>query len=131
MRLFDIYIDLLHEEKSNIMTAQEIADYIYDITPNKSDVPEYFINQVIKSNKTFKYKMVSIKDLLMSDPSLEEYVESNEERYGDDSENEYEPTYSELLQPIVVFNGEVIDGYSRVASHYHSREDLIYAYISQ
>lgn len=130
MKLLNFYTSLM-EESVNIMTAEEIADYISGITPNSSDVPDFFIKQVLKSEKTFKLQKISIEDLLASDPSLAEYVESGEERYGDEEENEYQPSPNELNNPIVVFNGEVIDGYSRVATHYQNGEDLIYGYVSQ
>jgi hypothetical protein len=121
----------MEDESMDIMTAEEIADYISRITPDSSDVPDFFIKQVLKSEKTFKLQKISIEDLLASDPSLAEYVESGEERYGDEEENEYQPSPNELNNPIVVFDGEVIDGYSRVATHYQNGEDLIYGYVSQ
>lgn len=131
MKLLNFYTSLMEDESMDIMTAKEIADYISRITPNSSDVPDYFLTQVLKSEKTFKLQKISIEDLLASDPSLAEYVESGEERYGDEEENEYQPSPNELDNPIVVFDGEVIDGYSRVATHYQNGEDLIYGYVSQ
>lgn len=131
MKLLNFYTSLMEEESEDIMTAEEIADYISEITPDSSDVPDYFLTQVLKSEKTFKLQKISIEDLLASDPSLAEYVESGEERYGDEEENEYQPSPNELNNPIVVFDGEVIDGYSRVATHYQNGEDLIYGYVSQ
>lgn len=131
MKLHTFYNLLLSESSIETMTAEEIADYISEITPNESDVPDYFIKQVIKSNKLFKKQKLSIEDLLANDPSLAEYVESGEERYGDDSDSEYDPHPRELDNPIVVFDNEVIDGYSRVAAHYQNGEDSIYGYVSQ
>lgn len=131
MKLLNFYTSLMEDESMDIMTAEEIADYISRITPDSSDVPDFFIKQVLKSEKTFKLQKISIEDLLASDPSLAEYVESGEERYGDEEENEYRPSPNELDNPIVVFDGEVIDGYSRVATHYQNGEDLIYGYVSQ
>ena len=131
MKLLNFYTSLMEEDSMDIMTAEEIADYISRITPDSSDVPDFFIKQVLKSEKTFKLQKISIEDLLASDPSLAEYVESGEERYGDEEENEYQPSPNELNNPIVVFDGEVIDGYSRVATHYQNGEDLIYGYVSQ
>jgi hypothetical protein len=131
MKLHTFYNLLLSESSIETMTAKQIADYISEITPNENDVPEYFISQVIESNKTFKKQKLSIRDLLANDPSLAEYVESGEERYGDDSDSEYEPHPGELDNPIVVFGNDVIDGYSRVATHYQNGEDFIYGYVSQ
>lgn len=131
MKLHNFYNLLLSESSIETMTAEEIADYISEITPNENDVPEYFIKQIIKSNKTFQKQELSIRDLLANDPSLAEYVESGEERYGDDSDSEYELHPGELDNPIVVFDNEVIDGYSRVAAYYQNGEDFIYGYVSQ
>ena len=131
MKLHTFYNLLLSESSIETMTAEEIADYISEITPNENDVPEYFIKQVIESNKTFQKQKLSIEDLLANDPSLAEYVESGEERYGDDSDSEYELHPGELDNPIVVFGNEVIDGYSRVAAYYQNGEDFIYGYVSQ
>jgi hypothetical protein len=128
MKLLGIYKSLLKEEGSDIMTADEIADYISEITPNKSDLPDYFIDQIKKSGKVFKKEKLNIEDLLKKDSDLAEYVESGVERYGDD---DYTPNIEDLDYPIVVFNGEVVDGYSRVSYHYHNGEDFIYGYVSQ
>jgi len=118
-------------ESEQTMSAEDVCDYIKRITPNESDVPDYFLNLIMKSNKTFVKKKLSVSQLLKKDRDLRDYVKSGEERYGDDAENEYEPSWEELDNPIVVFNGEVVDGYSRVSAHYINGEDTIYGYVSQ
>lgn len=112
------------------MSAKLVAEYIADITPEESDVPDYFISQIKKSGKTFELKRVRIQDLLDSDPSLKEYVDSKEERYGENGESDHEPDPDDLNYPIVIFNGEVVDGYNRTSVHYHSGEEFIEAYVS-
>jgi hypothetical protein len=112
------------------MSANAIADYITNVTPDESDVPDYFISQIKKSGKTFELKSLSIEELLKTDSSLREYVESGEERYGSDSESDYEPDPDDINYPIVVFNGEVVDGYSRTSAHYQAGEKFIEAYVS-
>ena len=119
------------QDDQGILSAQEIVDYIKQITPNESDVPDYFISQVLRSDKKFKKELLSIKDLLRQDRHLKDYVDSGEERYGADQEGDYEPHWIELNNPIVVFDGEVVDGYSRVAAHVQNGEDQIYGYVSQ
>lgn len=121
----------LMQEDQRILSAQEIVDYITRITPNESDVPDYFISQVLRADKKFKKELLSINDLLVQDRDLKNYIDSGEERYGADQEGEYEPHWQELENPIVVFDGNVIDGYSRVATHVQNGEDQIYGYISQ
>jgi len=126
-----ISLTALLKESTNIKTAKEIADYIKFITPDESDIPDYYIDLVLKSNKLFKLQTIQIKDLLQADENLRDYVESGEDRYADrDSDNEYVPYPEELDNPIVVFNGEVIDGYSRTAKHVALGDPTIQAYVS-
>jgi len=118
-------------ESENILSAQEVCNYIEDITPQESDIPDYFIDLIKKSNKNFVKKRLSVNQLLKQDADLRDYVESGEERYGDDSESDYEPSWKELDNPIIVLDTKVVDGYSRVAAHYRNEEDTIYGYVSQ
>jgi len=125
IKLFNILL-----ESKEIMSAEEIGDYIERITPHESNIPNYFIKLIKQSNKNFVKKKLSVSQLLKKDRDLRDYVKSGEERYGDDAENEYEPHWEELDNPIVVFNGEVLDGYSRVAAHYKADNDTIYGYVA-
>lgn len=112
------------------MTAEEINDYLREITPEDSDVPDYSMEQIKKSGKKFELKTIEIPTLLQGDPSLREYVMSGEERYGEEGESDYEPHEDELDTPIVVFNGEVVDGYSRTSTLYHRGVTKIKAWVS-
>jgi disulfide oxidoreductase YuzD len=113
------------------MSAEEIADYIKSLTPRDSDHPDYFISLILKSKKRFRLETVKIEDLLKKDASLREYVESGEVRYGEDGESDIEPHPDDLFNPIVVFEGEVVDGYSRTSTLYHSGEKTIQAWVSE
>lgn len=117
--------DFLNE---NIYTSRDIAAYIKEISDTpETDIPDYYID-IIKKNKTkFELKTLKIKDLLVNDKSLEEYVLSGENRYED---SDYEPTHDELYSPIVVYKGEVIDGYNRTGELYRMGERDIDAYVS-
>lgn len=108
------------------MNSKEIAEYISMITPSEHDVPDFFISNIKKSGKEFFLRTIKIKDLIENDPSLKEYIESQEERYGDDSD--YSPEEMELTYPIVIFNGEVVDGYSRTSTLYKRGKETIEAY---
>jgi hypothetical protein len=122
-------VKILTESDKETMSAKEIAQYIARITPNTNDVPDYFIDKVLHSGSEFKLQRLKIEDLLKADSDLRAYVESGEERYGGE-EDDYEPNYYELNYPIVVYNGEVIDGYSRVATHKMNGDDYIYGYVN-
>jgi len=116
------------------LSSRDIVEYISGITPDDSDVPDFFFKKVLHSGKYFIKKDVLIQDLLHNDESLREYVESGEDRYGSfggDPESDIEPHPTDIELPIVVFNGEVIDGYSRISTHYHNGEKRIQAYVSE
>jgi len=117
--------------ESTSMSAKEVCDYIAELTPSDSDVPDYFIDQVKKSGKRFHLETVNIEELLKKDKSLAEYVKSGEIRYGEDGESDLEPYDDELDYPIVIFKGEVIDGYSRTSTLYSRGVKTIKAYISE
>jgi disulfide oxidoreductase YuzD len=117
--------------ESTSMSAKEVCDYIVELTPSDSDVPDYFIDQVKKSGKRFHLETVNIEELLKKDKSLAEYVKSGEIRYGEDGESDLEPYDDELDYPIVIFKGEVIDGYSRTSTLYNRGVKTIKAYISE
>lgn len=118
-------------ESETVKTPQEMVDYITQITPEEKDLPEYFLSMILKANKTFKLKDVKIEDILKSDPDVKDYVMSGEERYSDDNEEtDYVPNPSDLDLPIVIMNGEVMDGYSRTATKYRNGDDTIRAWVS-
>ena len=112
------------------LTPDEIINYITEITPHESDVPDYYFSLVKKSGKKFHKKQLKISELLNNDISLKEYVEHGEERYGDSSDSYHEPEDTDLEHPIVVFDGFVIDGYNRTLKKYHMGEEYIDAYVS-
>jgi hypothetical protein len=120
--------DLL-EDSRRFMTTTEIIDYITNITPDHSDVPDYFFKLMREANLKYELKRVDIREGMKNDSSLSEYIQSGEMRYQDDDELE-EPHPDELNHPIVIFQDEVVDGYSRCATHYHSGDYMISAYVS-
>lgn len=122
MKTFD---DFLNE---NIYSASDIVSYIKNISDTpETDIPDYYIDIIKKNNVKFELKTVKIKDLLAKDKSLEEYVLSGEDRYEN---SDYEPSYDELSNPIVIYRGEVIDGYNRTGQLYRAGELDIDAYVS-
>ena len=109
-------------------TAKEICDYLKEISDTpETDIPDFYMEKIMKANATFELKTLKIQDLLDQDESLKEYVMSGEDRYED---SDYEPTWDELEYPIVVYNGEVIDGYNRTGVLYRAGEKEIEAYVS-
>ena len=122
------------ESEDYKLSPQEVANYIEEITPNEEDIPHFFISKILESNKMFELKKFSIDELLRSDSDLKQFVEASIKddwsRYSYDSDENYEPNPEELQNPIVVLEGEVLDGYSRVLEHVRAGEDYIWAYSS-
>lgn len=114
----------LIKDKANCLSPKRISKYIEEITPDKDMVPHYFLKVIKESKKKFCKTKLKIEDLLRSDADLREYVESGEKRYEDDDVD-----ISDLDFPIVVLNGEVLDGYSRIAQHIDNGFDDIIGYV--
>lgn len=111
-----------------IYTAKEITDYVKEISDTpETDIPDYYLDIIKKDNTKFELKTIKIKDLLAKDKSLEEYVLSGEDRYED---SDYTPHWKDVYNPIVVYKGEVIDGYNRTGMLYRAGETEIDAYVS-
>jgi len=126
IKLFEEFIS-----EGETMTSDEIAQYLHDITPEESDVPDYYLELVKKAGDMFTLKKIKISDLLRKDKSLNRYVMSGEDRYGADQEGDYIPYQDEVFQAIVVFNNEVIDGYSRTAALHKSGDKYIQAWTNK
>lgn len=95
----------------NTYSGEEVAQHIEDITPEESDIPDYFINKYIKPNDGWKLMAVDLKKLLKTDKDFAEYYKSGEVRYEDDEVSEWD-----LDQELVVYKGELLDGYSRASA---------------
>lgn len=116
------------EHSSNRLSSEEIIDYIKTVSDNPvTTIPDYFLTLIEREGCDFELRRLSIEELLESDEDLREYVENDEERY---EEEDYVPHYSEIDNPIVILNGEVIDGYNRTLVKYQSGEEFIDAYVS-
>jgi hypothetical protein len=120
--------DFINENYSNFYTYKEIIDYIKEISDTpETDIPDYYLDLIAKDKPKFIKKIVNFEDLFKNDKSYEEYVKSGEDRYED---SDYEPHWEELEQPIVIFKGEVIDGYNRSGAKWRNGDKEIEAYIS-
>jgi hypothetical protein len=107
----------------NTYTGDEVAQYIEDITPEESDIPDYFIDKYIKPNDGWQLKQIKLKDLL-KDKDFKEYYNSGEERY-----DEYEVDPNDLYNDLVVYKGQLLDGYSRAAKMLRDGEKTAGAYV--
>ena len=91
-------------------TAEEICDIIREYTPYKDNVPGYFLEMIMNSNAKFELKKLNIEDVISNDEDVQEYINSNEDRYEDTDKWSDE----DLNKPIVILNNEVLDGYNRL-----------------
>jgi|694.fasta_scaffold133636_2 hypothetical protein len=127
IKLFEEFIT----ESGNTRSARDIINYVKDLTPSDSDHPDYFLSLVKKSGKSFVLKTLKVKDVIKMDQDVKSYVKSGEDRYGEYGESDFVPDDDDLDNPIVIFNGEVIDGYSRISTHYRKGIDNINAWVSE
>jgi len=104
-------------------TGDEVAQHIKDITPEEGDIPEYFINKYIKPNDGWKMTDIKLKDLL-KDKDFKEYYNSGEERYDDD-----EIAGDDLYNELVVYKGQLLDGYSRASKMLRDGEKTAGAFV--
>lgn len=95
-------------KESRTYTGDYVAQHIKDITPDEDMIPDYFISKYIKPNDGWERKSIRIKDLLKTDESFKEYFDSGEDRYYG-----YDMDEDDLNLELVVYNGNLLDGYSR------------------
>ena len=120
--LFENYNQQLYK------TAEEMCDYIREITPYEDDVPDYFLNMITTANAKFELKKVNIQDVISNDTDVQDYINSNDDRYED--AEEFVPHWSDLDNPIVIFNNIVLDGYNRLLVKSSNDETEIDAWVS-
>lgn len=117
-------------EKVNgaLYSTKEIINYIKGISQTpETDVPDYYFSLMKKESPKFSLQRLSINEILEKDKSVHEYVMSGEDRYED---SYYEPSNDELYDPIVIYKGEVIDGYNRLGTLYRLGGKEVDAYVS-
>jgi hypothetical protein len=126
---YEIWTKFLEEMKKKTQelkeswTGQEVADHIKYITPDDSDVPDYFIDKYILPNDGWQNKPIKLKNLL-KDRDFKDYYKSGEERYDD-----YEVAADDLYQELVVYKGQLLDGYSRAARMLRNGEKTAAAFV--
>lgn len=90
-----------------LINSDIVINHIKRITPDESDIPDYFISKYISGRK-FELVDYDLLDLLDTDVSFKEYFDSGEDRYED-----VDMTDETLYEYIVVVDGILMDGYSR------------------
>jgi len=116
-------------DTEKIWSGKEVNQHIKDITPEASDIPDYFMDKFIK-HRNFKMQEVDLKNLLQTDPSFKEYFDSGEERYGDDNYSDYMPYPDEINNELVVVDGVLLDGYNRASELLRRGENTAVAFVA-
>ena len=116
-----------------VYSGRDVNNHIKSITPDSSDLPFYFMKNLIAPRK-FKIQTISLIDLLNTDKSFKEYYESfkkdNIGRYDSDIENGEGPHEDELYNEPVVVDGELLDGYNRCSVRLRNGETEVEAFVA-
>jgi hypothetical protein len=109
--------------KETIFSGKRVWDHIVLTTPEEDDIPWGFKDKI----RSRKFKVVSnfnIESLLKTDPDFREYYESGEIRYNNQDEN------ANIENEIVVVDGELLDGYSRVSTLLRDNKKYTNAFVA-
>jgi hypothetical protein len=125
MRHVKTYEDYNNLNEYNDLKGSEVWKHIKDITPEKEDIPNGFKKDIV--GRTFvNVDDFDMKSLLKTDPDFKEYYDSGEERY-----DEYDVSPRDLSLEIVVVDGVLLDGYSRVANLLRNGEKTTNAFVAK
>jgi hypothetical protein len=112
-------------KEESLIKGSVVWRHIKDITPDKEMIPNFFKKDIVDR----KFKNVDdfdIESLLNTDPDFKEYYDGGEDRYGDDDD----VSPGDLSNEIVVVDGILLDGYSRVSTLLRNGEKTTYAYVA-
>lgn len=109
-RIHEEILNMLHLINEESFMGNYVWKHLVDITPDEDNIPWGFKNKI--KNADFKnVDNFNIESLLTTDPDFKEYFDSGQTRYDDD---EVDP--EDLNHEIIVVDGELLDGYSRVST---------------
>lgn len=107
------------------LKGSEVWRHIKDITPEKENIPNGFKKDIV--GRTFaNVDDFDMKSLLKTDPDFKEYYDSGEERYTED-----DVSPRDLSLEIVVVDGVLLDGYSRVSMLLRNGEKTTNAFVAK
>jgi len=112
-------------KEESLIKGSIVWRHIKDITPDKEMIPNGFKKDII--NRKFKnVDDFDMESLLKTDPDFKEYYDyGGEDRYDVDDVNP-----SDISNEIVVVDGILLDGYSRVSTLLRNGEKTTYAYVA-
>jgi hypothetical protein len=112
-------------KEESLINGSIVWRHIKDITPDKGMIPNGFKKDIVIR----KFKNVDdfdMESLLKTDPDFKEYYDyGGEDRYDVD-----DVSPSDISNEIVVVDGILLDGYSRVSTLLRNGEKTTYAYVA-
>ena len=118
-------------ESNRTYSGTYVSNEIKNITPIEENIPHHFIN-IIKKHK-FIIKQIDIRKLLDTDADFKEYFDSyniENPRYSDDDLIDFNLDENTLLEPIVIVDNELLDGYNRCTLNILNSNFIQDAYIN-
>jgi hypothetical protein len=113
-------------DSDKVFSGEEVGRHIESITPSEEDLPDYFMNVLIRP-RDFKIQEVNLNSLLNTDPDFKDYYNNG------DIENRYEYEdidASGIEQELVIVDGVLLDGYNRASTLLKSGQDTAYAFVA-
>ena len=98
-----------------LWTGRDLADVIKSMGSDQGGISDFTYDRISKEH--YKRMTIPIQDLRASDPHLDSYLKTAGVR-------EYEKSDMEM-PPVVTSQGEVLDGYNRIAQAIEDNEDTI------
>ena len=112
-------------KEESLIKGSIVWRHIKDITPDKEMIPNGFKKDII-SRKFKNVDDFDMESLLKTDPDFKEYYYyGGEDRYDVD-----DVSPSDISNEIVVVDGILLDGYSRVSTLLRNGEKTTYAYVA-
>jgi len=112
-------------KEESLIKGSIVWRHIKDITPDKEMIPNGFKKDII-SRKFKNVDDFDMESLLKTDPDFKEYYDyGGEDRYDVD-----DVSPSDISNEIVVVDGILLDGYSRVSTLLRNGEKTTYAYVA-
>lgn len=113
----------LNESNASLIKSENVIKYY---NSNSSDEPIFskIVTEVLLKNNEFELKSLKISDLLNGDQDFKNYNSDFDGNYDDNN-------IMELYKPIIVVEGQLVDGYKRASILYNDYdEDDIEAFVS-
>lgn len=134
-------IEKVAKLRKDIISGKYVAEYIRRISTDLEMVPEPWLIEYVEPNLFF-LSTLYVEEVITSDPEVERFIFDNKYRpryiwsdrdgfyFHDAGWPEPEVVPADLYNPIVVVDGKVIDGYSRLATLYYEGESTVEAFVA-